>query len=196
EEIPNLVALNVGGYRYMTRLSTLCKYQDSMLASMFSGRHRLDKDSQGYYFIDSNGSMFVHILEYLRNDTLPPNNLAAAVYKDACYYNIYPLMEELQLTPAVAQMVVKDNRREQFPDYFEVKKKVIRTAIAKAVTNHVGAVFIHAFREKIEPKAPYFNAQHVCVVSKANVVIGPWESPADKESFIRCLEDDLITEGF
>ena len=31
----------------MTRRSTLCKYEDSMLAAMFSGRHQLDKDRNG-----------------------------------------------------------------------------------------------------------------------------------------------------
>ena len=47
DEIPPVVPINVGGHRFMTRRSTLCKYEDSMLAAMFSGRHQLDKDRNG-----------------------------------------------------------------------------------------------------------------------------------------------------
>lgn len=181
----------------MTRLSTLCKYPDSMLASMFSGRHRLDKDSQGYFFIDSNGSTFGHILEYLRNETLPPGNIAANVYKEACYYNINPLMEELQTTPSVAQMIVRDNHRAQFPDYFNVKKKIIRLAIEKATCDKTGGVLIHAFRQKFVAKAPYFNSDHECVADQADFSVGPWgATKSDEDSFIRCLENDLLSEGF
>ena len=50
DEIPSVVPINVGGHRFMTRRSTLCKYEDSMLAAMFSGRHELDKDKNGKWF--------------------------------------------------------------------------------------------------------------------------------------------------
>ncbi len=46
-ELPAVVPLSVGGRRFLTRRSTLCKYEESMLAAMFSGRHTLDKDAHG-----------------------------------------------------------------------------------------------------------------------------------------------------
>ena len=47
--------MNVGGSHYTTSLSTLCKYEDSMLAVMFSGRYQLVRDKAGRIFIDRDG---------------------------------------------------------------------------------------------------------------------------------------------
>ncbi|CAF1263752.1 unnamed protein product [Didymodactylos carnosus] len=60
EEIvfPNVIDLNVGGYHYTTSLSTLRKYEDSMLAVMFSGRYQLVRDEEGHIFIDRDGKYF------------------------------------------------------------------------------------------------------------------------------------------
>jgi hypothetical protein len=78
------VRLDVGGTRYTTMLSTLCKYPGSMLAAMFSGLLEsgdddgssviddgggvgLAVDSDGAYIIDRDGPSFRHVLAYLRN---------------------------------------------------------------------------------------------------------------------------------
>jgi hypothetical protein len=92
----------VGGVKYMTRLSTLRKYEDSMLAAMFSGRHILDKDEYGNYFLDSNGHIFTHIIDFLRNGTVPPNELSVSVYKEANYFGLHELVELLQFKPSVS----------------------------------------------------------------------------------------------
>jgi hypothetical protein len=52
------VKLDVGGKLFVTSLTTLCSKPDSMLASMFSGRFALEKDTDGSYFIDRNGEYF------------------------------------------------------------------------------------------------------------------------------------------
>ncbi|EDO30354.1 predicted protein, partial [Nematostella vectensis] len=67
-----VVTLNVGGHFFTTRLSTLTKDQDSMLASMFSGRFNLDVDSEGRFFIDRDGTYFVFLLNYLRDPSQLP----------------------------------------------------------------------------------------------------------------------------
>ena len=63
----NIVKLNVGGHLFTTSTLTLQRDPDSMLAVMFSGRHKLVKDENGAYFIDRDGTHFRHILNYLRD---------------------------------------------------------------------------------------------------------------------------------
>lgn len=60
------VVLNVGGLLFTTSIATLTKYPDSMLATMFSGRHTLFPEEDGTYFIDRDGTYFRYILNYLR----------------------------------------------------------------------------------------------------------------------------------
>ncbi|KAK3085092.1 hypothetical protein FSP39_024086 [Pinctada imbricata] len=180
----------------MTRLTTLCKYPDSMLAALFSGRHIVDKDDQGNYFLDSNGNLFGYILEFLRNNTLPPNNLAVPVYKEANYYGLQTLVERLQLKPDVTILLVKEAHRAQFPDYENVKESVIKLAMDNGVHNKVGEVTVYAFRKEFVPRAPNFNPKHGCVIESADITIGPWDAAADEEAFIRCLEHDLVEDGF
>ena len=73
QSLPRVIAINIGGYYFETKLSTLTKDKDSMLAAMFSGRHELDTDSEGRYFIDRDGTYFKEILNYLRDSTQLPN---------------------------------------------------------------------------------------------------------------------------
>ena len=94
----------------------------------------------GYYFIDSNGKYFNHILEFLRHDTVPPDDVAYHVYKDACYYNLTRLAEKLQCSPSVAKIMVREANKTQFPDYYELREKIIRIAIQNAAVDKVGEV--------------------------------------------------------
>lgn len=75
-----MIPLNVGGHNFVTTLSTLTKDKNSMLAAMFSGRHELDTDSEGQYFIDRDGAYFKHILNFLRDgNQLPSPDVAVEV---------------------------------------------------------------------------------------------------------------------
>lgn len=71
----HVVQLNVGGHLYATTLSTLRKHPDSKLAEIFSGPPKLRADAQGRYFIDRDGSHFGAILEFLRSEQLPKENI-------------------------------------------------------------------------------------------------------------------------
>jgi hypothetical protein len=58
-----IVKLDVGGVRCTTSLTTLNRFPDSILGSMFSGRHALPKREDGHFFIDRDGRQFHHIPE-------------------------------------------------------------------------------------------------------------------------------------
>ncbi|XP_049760536.1 BTB/POZ domain-containing protein KCTD7 isoform X3 [Elephas maximus indicus] len=96
QEFPEVVPLNIGGAHFTTRLSTLRRYEDTMLAAMFSGRHYIPTDAEGRYFIDRDGTHFGDVLNFLRSGDLPPWERVRAVYKEAQYYAIGALLEELE----------------------------------------------------------------------------------------------------
>eukprot|EP01129_Flabellula_baltica_P014408 TRINITY_DN6886_c0_g1_i1.p1 TRINITY_DN6886_c0_g1~~TRINITY_DN6886_c0_g1_i1.p1 ORF type:complete len:428 (-),score=56.21 TRINITY_DN6886_c0_g1_i1:49-1332(-) len=83
--------LNVGGYKCVTSLTTIMSQSDTMLASMFSGRFNVPKDSEGNYFIDRDGTIFELVLLYLRLGELP-NGMDRQTLLLFCeeldYYNI------------------------------------------------------------------------------------------------------------
>jgi hypothetical protein len=97
-----VVDLNVGGTHYSTTLATLCRYPDSMLAAMFSGRHELKKRAaDGRVFIDRDGKAFGYVLQFFRDGDLDVENLARGLRdrlkREACFYCLSAL--EDRLTP-------------------------------------------------------------------------------------------------
>jgi hypothetical protein len=86
------VKLSVGGQKFVTTIGTLSVDQNSMLAAMFSGRHPIVKDDEGYAFIDRDGELFKILLAFLRNPTgfQPPldRSVCANLYKEACYFQL------------------------------------------------------------------------------------------------------------
>lgn len=120
---------------FATRLSTLLRYPDSMLAVMFSGRHVIDKDSDGNHFIDRDGTHFNYILNFLRNERdLPPVSLSEAVLQEAMFYGITPLIDILKNSPPLfAEYVVRQNIRDKIQDYGAVKEKLIDLAREQVV---------------------------------------------------------------
>lgn len=65
------VKLNVGGVKYETTLTTLTADGDeSMLGSMFSGRHALVTNDEGEVFIDRDGTHFGLVLNVLRDTSV------------------------------------------------------------------------------------------------------------------------------
>jgi len=72
------VILNVGSTRFETLLSTLRKYPNSLLGTMFDNRniHLLKPDVKGEYFFDRNPKVFESVLDFYRNGVLvPPTRL-------------------------------------------------------------------------------------------------------------------------
>ena len=84
------VKLNVGGVKYETTLTTLtADGDDSMLGSMFSGRHELHLNEDGEVFIDRDGKHFGHILNVLRDSSVTVNIIdRAAIHAELQYHGI------------------------------------------------------------------------------------------------------------
>lgn len=70
-----IVQLNIGGHFFTTTLSTLRKHPGSKLEDLFSGQPKLRSDAEGRYFIDRDGTHFGAILEFLRTERLPTENV-------------------------------------------------------------------------------------------------------------------------
>ncbi|XP_059054475.1 BTB/POZ domain-containing protein Tiwaz-like [Achroia grisella] len=65
------VHIDVGGTIYTSSLETLTAFPESRLGRMFNGTIPIVLDTlKQHYFIDRDGEMFRHILNYLRNKKL------------------------------------------------------------------------------------------------------------------------------
>ncbi|XP_049709378.1 BTB/POZ domain-containing protein KCTD4 [Elephas maximus indicus] len=104
-----LTTLNVGGYLYITQKQTLTKYPDTFLEGIVNGKILCPFDADGHYFIDRDGLLFRHVLNFLRNGELllpegfRENQLLA---QEAEFFQLKGLAEEVksrwekeQLTP-------------------------------------------------------------------------------------------------
>ncbi|XP_053404207.1 uncharacterized protein LOC123554324 [Mercenaria mercenaria] len=100
-----IVDLNVGGKLMTTFVSTLTKEPKSdtlakgpksKLAVMFSRPEDIPKDKDGRCFIDCDGEVFTYILNFLRSDTLPPQERALEVYDLASEFKLQSLVEQLE----------------------------------------------------------------------------------------------------
>jgi hypothetical protein len=90
------IKLDVGGTKFTTSLTTLRRFPDTMLGAMFSGRHALTLDAEGYYFIDRDGTNFRYILNFLRSpetfECLLEGGMLVELQSEAFYYGMYNLM--------------------------------------------------------------------------------------------------------
>jgi hypothetical protein len=91
-----IVKLDVGGVRYTTSLTTLRRFPDTMIGCMFSGRHALPKEEDGYFFVDRDGTHFRHILNFLRSPEGYKVEVRGAdareLRRECAYYGIDQLM--------------------------------------------------------------------------------------------------------
>jgi hypothetical protein len=99
------VIVNVGGIKYTTSIGTLTGAKGSMLASMFSGCHKLtpnETEKDGSFFIDRDGVPFRYILNYLRNPSAfePPGDAETRkeIKKEALFYCLQDLVNLLSPT--------------------------------------------------------------------------------------------------
>lgn len=95
------VRLDVGGTVYTTSTQTLRRYPNSLLATMFSGRHDVQSEPDGSYFIDRDGEHFRFVLNFLRDGALDAQALPSdrssvrQIICEARYYQLDALVDHL-----------------------------------------------------------------------------------------------------
>ncbi|XP_045199627.2 BTB/POZ domain-containing protein KCTD6-like [Mercenaria mercenaria] len=95
-----IVKLNVGGTFYSSTKTTLTKVTGSYLCRLMTGEVPCTRDEKGSYFIDRDGQVFRHILNYLRSDrlTTPFGFRDLILLKvEADYYGLPGLVQEVEL---------------------------------------------------------------------------------------------------
>nr|XP_033778595.1 BTB/POZ domain-containing protein KCTD7 [Geotrypetes seraphini] len=206
QQFPDVVTLNVGGKIFTTSLSTLRRYEDTMLAAMFSGRHSIPTDAEGRYFIDRDGTYFGDVLNFLRCGDLPPQDRVKPAYKEAQYYAIGPLLSSLEDVQPLTGEKVRQAFLDLLPYYKEHLERIIQIAKLRATQKKArfAKLKICVFKEEM-PVTPYecplFNSlrfernenepklfEHHCDV---DVSFGPWEAVADVYDLLHCIVTDL-----
>ncbi|XP_047477257.1 BTB/POZ domain-containing protein Tiwaz-like isoform X4 [Penaeus chinensis] len=94
------VHIDVGGSIYTSSLETLTRYPESRLARLFNGSIPIVLDSlKQHYFIDRDGKMFRHILNYMRHGrTLLPDDFSDhdLLLEEARFFEISGLVKQVE----------------------------------------------------------------------------------------------------
>ena len=101
QSFPTVIELDVGGTRFKTSRSTLCRC-GGFLEAMFSGRHRVEAAADGSYFIDRDPTHFRLILNFLRTGAaITPEAPAARAEAaaEAAFYALATLQRALTAPP-------------------------------------------------------------------------------------------------
>ncbi|XP_043996448.1 BTB/POZ domain-containing protein KCTD7 [Gambusia affinis] len=210
QEFPEVISLNVGGTLFTTRLSTLRRYDDTMLAAMFSGRHYIPRDAEGRYFIDRDGAYFGDILNFLREGELPQQDRIRSVHREAQYYAIGPLLDRLEQTQPLTGEKVRQAFLDLLPYYRDNLERIVEIAKLRAMQKKArfAKLKVCVYKEEM-PITPYerplFNSlrferadgdaklfEHHCDV---DVSFGPWEAVADVYDLLHCIVGDLAQRG-
>ncbi|XP_012736890.3 BTB/POZ domain-containing protein KCTD7 [Fundulus heteroclitus] len=210
QEFPEVISLNVGGTYFTTRLSTLRRYEDTMLAAMFSGRHYIPRDAEGRYFIDRDGAFFGDILNFLREGELPHQDRVRAVHREAQYYAIGPLLDSLEDIQPLTGEKVRQAFLDLLPYYKDNLERIVEIAKLRAMQKKArfAKLKVCVYKEEM-PITPYerplFNSlrfersdseaklfEHHCEV---DVTFGPWEAVADVYDLLHCIVSDLAERG-
>ncbi|XP_032075988.1 BTB/POZ domain-containing protein KCTD14 [Thamnophis elegans] len=190
-----IVELNIGGDIFTTALSTLKKYPGSILAEMF-GQAKPRTDSLGRVFIDRPGTYFKYILEYLRSGQVPLKDVEE-VYKEATYYDIKPLIKQLEESPQIfGELVARKQFLARVPNYSENIELMIRIARAEAVASRKSSV-IFCVMKTLEDVARCSDALSSLDTSKESVVqFGPWKAAPDNRDLLDCIKMDMDSKGY
>uniref|UniRef100_A0A4W5MAY8 Potassium channel tetramerization domain containing 4 n=1 Tax=Hucho hucho TaxID=62062 RepID=A0A4W5MAY8_9TELE len=139
------ITLNVGGFLYAAHRTTLSRHQGSVLEELASGRKPVQHtDSMGNPFIDRDGPVFRHILNFLRTGELQlPDDFreVGLLRGEAEFYRLSGLVEAISESqgfkvycsdPSFIDKIkgrlvqISKSRLDGFPEEFEVSSNVIQ----------------------------------------------------------------------
>ncbi|KAG7470946.1 hypothetical protein MATL_G00119260 [Megalops atlanticus] len=188
--------LNIGGQVYSTTLTTLRKCPNSKLADMFNGPPKLRTDAEGRFFIDRDGTYFKDILEYLRSQRLPTEHVQE-VYQEAVFYDIKPLVKQLEDMPQLfGEMVARQQFLARVPNYRENLEVIIRIARAEAIATRHSSIIVCILKTE-EDVGRYNDAVNSLDTDKESVVsFGPWKAPPSVGDLLDCIKMDIEAKGY
>lgn len=96
--VQGMVLLNVGGRKFTTSVDTLTMEKDTFFTALLSNQWKVEKDKDGYIFIDEDGDIFAEILIYMRNPAkyvLSDEKLRQRMINDAEKYKLLKLLSLL-----------------------------------------------------------------------------------------------------
>ncbi|KAG5837066.1 BTB/POZ domain-containing protein KCTD14 [Anguilla rostrata] len=191
-----IVQLNIGGHVYCTSLSTLRKCPNSKLADMFTGQPKLQTDAGGRFFIDRDGTHFQGILDFLRTQRLPTEHVQE-VYREALFYDVKPLVKQLEETPQLfGEMVGRQQFLARVPNYRENLEVIIRIARAEAIASRTSSIIVCILRTE-EDVNRYTDAINSLDTDKESVVsFGPWKALPTVGDLLDCIKMDIEAKGY
>lgn len=151
---PEHVELNVGGKFFETTVKTLTRTPNNLLEMMFTGRSPISKDANGRYFIDRDGEMFVHILNFLRTRTLTLKDDFQGydpLIQEAEYYQLGDLRRLLQSHAAA------------------VRRSKSWKPASGHISLHVRANFATTAGRNVQVEHPFRRIQRIFVCGKASL---------------------------
>ncbi|CAI5773498.1 BTB/POZ domain-containing protein KCTD14 [Podarcis raffonei] len=192
-----IIELNVGGEIFTTTLSTLKKHPGSKLAEMFaSGQTKPRTDPEGRYFIDRPGTYFKYILEYLRSNQVP-TNCVQEVYKEALFYDIEPLVKQLEDSPQIfGELVARKQFLARVPSYNENIELMIRIARAEAVAARQSSVMVCVMKTDEDVVKCHDTLNGLDSYKKSVVKFGPWKASPGISDLLDCIKIDVEAKGY
>ena len=83
------VTVNVGGMVFETTAEVLTKDRFSVLAALCTDNPPVQADGNGAFFFDRDGALFQHIVNFLRDDVLPEDNMVLrGLYTESSFYRL------------------------------------------------------------------------------------------------------------
>ncbi|XP_044306176.1 BTB/POZ domain-containing protein KCTD14 isoform X2 [Varanus komodoensis] len=196
-QTPQVIQLNVGGEIFTTTLSTLKKHPASKLAEMLvGGQSKFQMDSEGRYFIDRPGTYFAYILEFLRSAQVP-RQCVQEVYKEALFYEIKPLIKQLEDSPQIfGEVVARKQFLARVPNYPENLELMIRIARAEAVASRQSSVMVCVMKTEEDVSKCYDTLNSLDTLKKSVVSFGPWKASPSIWDLLDCIQMDVEAKGY
>lgn len=178
-------------------MSTLRKHPGSKLFEMFAGgQGKPETDSAGRYFIDRPGTYFKYILEYLRSNQMP-TQCVQEVYKEALFYEIEPLVKQLEDSPLVfGELVARKQFLARVPSYTENIELMIRIARAEAVAARHSSVMVCAVKTEEDATRCHDSLNALEMDKKSVVQFGPWRASPSISDLLDCIKMDVEAKGY